>query len=226
MSPPALYLRGLAIGFAIAAAIGPIGLLCIRRTLAEGRAIGLATGLGAATADALYAAVAAFGLTAVASLLIDERRPLGILGGVLLVLLGARMFSRRGREPAGQPVAGAVQAGHPAPASGMSRTRSHPGLPAAYATTLGLTITNPATILSFAAAFVGFGLVAHGGRGAAALVLGVFSGSSAWWMLLVAVVGAARPRVGPVGLRRVAATSAGLIVAIGAVAIWTSLLSA
>ena len=151
MSPPALYLRGLAIGFAIAAAIGPIGLLCIQRTLAEGRAIGLATGL--------------------------------------------------------------------------SRTWSHPGLPAAYATTLGLTITNPATILSFAAAFVGFGLVAHGGPGAAALVLGVFSGSSAWWVLLVAVVGVLRPRVGPVALRRVAAASAGLIAAIGAVAIWTSLLS-
>ena len=210
-----LWLRGFAIGFAIAAAIGPIGLLCIRRTLAEGRAIGLAAGLGAATADALYAAVAAFGLTAVSGVLIDERRPLGIVGGALLMLLAARMWWQR----AGQPAAST------APDPGASRAGTRLGLPAAYATTLGLTITNPATILSFAAAFVGFGLVSHGGPGAVALVIGVFGGSSAWWVLLVATVGALRPRVGPVALRRVAVASAALIAAIGAVAVWTSLLS-
>ncbi len=230
-----LYLRGLAIGFAIAAAIGPIGLLCIRRTLADGRAIGLATGLGAATADALYAAVAAFGLTAVSSVLIDERRPLGIVGGTLLMLLAARMWwqSAGGRaasvvpDPSASPAG--RRAGQPAapiaPDPGTSRAAARLGLPAAYATTLGLTITNPATILSFAAAFVGFGLVSHGGPGAVALVLGVFAGSSAWWVLLVATVGALRPRVGPVALRRVAVASAALIAAIGAVAVWTSLLS-
>ena len=103
MTLPDLYLRGLAIGFAIAAAIGPIGLLCIRRTLVEGRAIGLATGLGAATADALYAAVAAFGLTAVSGVLIEEHRPLGIAGGLVLVLLAARMLWRRDGESAGKP---------------------------------------------------------------------------------------------------------------------------
>ena len=215
MTPPDLYLRGLAIGFAIAAAIGPIGLLCIRRTLADGRAIGLATGLGAATADALYAAEAAFGLTAVSSVLIDERRPLGIVGGTLLMLLAARMWWHRAGQPAA-PIA---------PDPGTSRAAARLGLPAAYATTLGLTITNPATILSFASAFVGFGLVSHGGPGAVALVLGVFSGSSAWWVLLVVAVGALRPLVGPVALRRVAVASAGLIAAIGAIAIWTSLLS-
>ena len=227
MTLPDLLLRGLAIGFAIAAAIGPIGLLCIRRTLAEGRAVGLATGLGAATADALYAAVAAFGLTAISGVLIEERRPLGIAGGLVLVLLAARMLWRRdgvsAGQPAGRPAApkdiGASEAGEP-------RAGAHPGLLAAYATTLGLTVTNPATILSFGAAFVGFGLIAHGGPGAVALVLGVFSGSATWWVLLVAAVGALRPRVGPGALRRVTAGSAGLIAAIGAVAIWTSLLSA
>ncbi len=214
MMPPGLYLRGLAIGFAIAAAIGPIGLLCIRRTLAEGRAIGLATGLGAATADGLYAAVAAFGLTALSDVLIGQRRVLAIVGGALLLLLAARAWPRRRDETsAGTAVS------LPAPRS----ARGAGQLAAAWATTLGLTITNPATIVSFAAAFVGFGLVGHGGPGAAALVLGVASGSAAWWVLLVGVVGVLRPRIGPVGLHRVGIASSAIIGFLGLAAIWGGL---
>ncbi len=251
--PTGLYLHGLAIGFAIAAAIGPIALLCIRRTLAEGRAIGLATGLGAATADGLYAAVAAFGLTAISGALIEQRRALAIVGGALLLVLAARTWPRvtaRGPDDPGP----ARSARDPGPVVGEATTRrgvpseladDAPGSQAAtdgtpplaparnaggarrlvttWATTLGLTVTNPATIVSFAAAFVGFGLVGHGGPGAAVLVLGVASGSAAWWLLLVGAVGALRPRVGPVALRRVGVASSAMIALLGLAAMWGGL---
>ena len=89
------YARGLAIGFAIAAAIGPIGLLCIRRTLVEGAAVGVASGLGAAPADGFYASVAAFGLTAIADWLVAARRPLGVVGGCFLVALAIHSLLSR-----------------------------------------------------------------------------------------------------------------------------------
>jgi threonine/homoserine/homoserine lactone efflux protein len=196
------YVRGLAIGFAIAAAIGPIGLLCIRRTLTEGPAIGAVSGLGAATADALYASIAAFGLTAVADLLVGARRPLGIVGGAFLVALAVHSLLSRPQAAADRP----------------PRT-----LLSAYATTVGLTIANPATILSFAAAFVGLGLAGHDAPTAAALVLGIFSGSSSWWLFLAVVVSAFRDRLGPAALGRLAAGSSILIGALGLVAIGASL---
>jgi threonine/homoserine/homoserine lactone efflux protein len=194
--------RGFAIGFAIAAAIGPIGLLCIRRTLTEGRAIGAVSGLGAATADAFYASIAAFGLTALSDLLIGARRPLGILGGCFLVALAIHSLLR------------------PAVAAGDRPPRT---LVSAYATTVGLTIANPATILSFAAAFVGLGLAGHSAAIAAALFLGIFSGSAAWWIILAACVSAFRSRLGPAGLRRLAAGSSILIGLLGGLAIAASL---
>ena len=172
----ASFVRGLVIGFAIAAAIGPIGLLCIRRTLVEGARVGVASGLGAATADAFYASIAAFGLTAASELLVGERRPLGIVGRCFLVALAAHaLISRAEAAPERPP-----------------RT-----LLSAYATTVGLTIANPATILSFAAAFVGLGLAGHDGPTAAALVLGIFSGSASWWLVLAAGVSAFRDLWGP-----------------------------
>ena len=194
--------RGFAIGFAIAAAIGPIGLLCIRRTLTEGRAIGAVSGLGAATADAFYASIAAFGLTALSDLLIGARRPLGILGGCFLVALAIHSLLR------------------PAVAAGDRPPRT---LVSAYATTVGFTIANPATILSFAAAFVGLGLAGHSAAIAAALVLGIFSGSAAWWIVLAACVSAFRNRLGPAGLRRMVAGSSVLIGLLGGLAIAASL---
>ena len=196
------FARGLAIGFAIAAAIGPIGLLCIRRTLVEGTAVGVASGLGAATADGFYAALAGFGLTAAADLLVGERRPLGVVGGCFLVALAVRgLMSRRQTAVEREP-----------------RT-----LLSAYATTVGLTIANPATILSFAAAFVGLGLTGHDPATAAALVLGVFSGSAAWWLVLALVVAAFRGRLGPAELRRLAAGSSILMGLLGVAAVGVSL---
>jgi len=176
-------LKGLVIGFSIAAPVGPIGVLCIRRTLAEGRVSGLVSGLGAATADAIYGAVAGFGLTLISNILIGQQVSLRLVGGVFLCYLGAKTFLAK---PAEQP------------ASGKGN-----GLVGAYASTLLLTLTNPMTILSFAAIFAGLGLATAGGNytSAGILVLGVFAGSALWWLILSSGVGVFRKRFNPRGLR-------------------------
>jgi threonine/homoserine/homoserine lactone efflux protein len=198
---PTLLIRGFVLGFTIAAAVGPISLLCIRRTLAEGRLVGLVSGLGVATADATYGAIAAFGLTAVTDLLVDGRRVLGIVGGAFLLWLAWRTFR-------------AVPAEAVAPDGVVRR-----GLPGAYLSTLGLTLTNPMTILSFGALFVGLGVTGGDAAGAALLTVGVFAGSAAWWVVLVGAVGALRTRVTPGGLRRVNMASGLLIGAFAIVAL-------
>jgi threonine/homoserine/homoserine lactone efflux protein len=200
---PTLIIRGFVLGFTIAAAVGPISLLCIRRTLAEGRLVGLVSGLGVATADATYGAIAAFGLTAVTDLLVDGRRVLGIVGGAFLLWLAWRTFR------AVPPEAAAVPADAP----------DRRGLPGAYLSTLGLTLTNPMTILSFGALFVGLGVTGGGAAGATLLTLGVFAGSAAWWVVLVAAVGTLRTRITPRGLRRVNMASGLLIGAFAIVAL-------
>jgi threonine/homoserine/homoserine lactone efflux protein len=180
----AFLVRGLVVGFAIAAPVGPIGLLCIQRTLARGRRAGLVSGLGAASADAVYGFVAAFGLTLVATFLVDQRPWLGLGGGLFLVYLGIRTF-RSG------------------PSEAVAQAESGRGLLRDYASTFALTITNPVTILSFVAIFSGAGLaVQAGGAGAAAtMVLGVFLGSAAWWLLLSGLVSLGRSRVDGRALR-------------------------
>ena len=197
-----MLLRGLIIGFSIAAPVGPIGVLCIRRTLADGRAVGFAAGLGAATADALYGAVAGFGLTVVSTALVGQQGWLRLIGGAFLCWLGARTFLARPAEAAAQAAGGA-------------------GLLGAYASTLVLTLTNPMTILSFAAVFAGLGLgAAGGGYGAAAvLVLGVFAGSALWWLALSGAVGLLRHRVTPRGLRWVNRASGTIIAGFGLLAL-------
>ena len=168
--------RGLVLGFSIAAPVGPIGVLCIRRTLAEGRMSGLATGLGAAAADGLYGVVAGFGLTWVTQALVGQQRWVRLVGGLFLLYLGARTFFARPAAEAAQARGG--------------------GLAGAFASTFLLTVTNPLTILSFAAAFAGLGLGAGatGPVAAALLVLGVVAGSAAWWLLLSGAVSALRDR--------------------------------
>ena len=204
---PTLLVRGFVLGFTIAAAVGPISLLCIRRTLAEGRLVGLVSGLGVATADATYGAIAAFGLTAVTDLLVDARRVLGIVGGLFLLWLAWRTFTAVPAEAAR--------------AEGTARR----GLPGAYLSTLGLTLTNPMTILSFAALFVGLGVTGGDALGATALTLGVFAGSAAWWVILVGAVGAFRTRITPRGLRRVNMASGVLIGAFALVALGSAVVA-
>jgi threonine/homoserine/homoserine lactone efflux protein len=195
-----VFARGLAIGFAIAAPVGAIGLLCIRRTLADGRLVGFVSGLGAATADAMYGAVAALGLTAISGAMTEHSAAVRLVGGVFLCYLGVRTAI--------------------SPPSAASRSGSTRGLAAAFASTLGLTLTNPTTILSFAAIFAGLGLGASAGdRGSAALmVAGVFFGSALWWLILSGVVGFARRGVTPARLRWINRVSGVLLFAFGALA--------
>ena len=189
-------LKGLVIGFSIAAPVGPIGVLCIRRSLAEGRQIGLATGLGAATADAAYGCVAAFGLTTVSNFLVGHRSWLGLLGGLFLCYLGVRTFIS-------------------SPASRVAENRGG-GLVSAYLSTLFLTLTNPMTILSFAAVFAGFGLGASPDYPAAGLlVAGVFIGSALWWLLLSSGVALFQSRVGSGWMQAINRLSGCVIFAFG-----------
>lgn len=182
---PALAFRGFILGFTIAAAVGPISLLVIRRTLAEGRVVGLASGLGVATADGAYGAIAAFGLGAITQVLVEARPVLGLVGGVFLLWLAWKTASAEPHDPA--TVA--------PPRRG--------GLAGAYLSILGLTMTNPMTILSFAALFAGLGVTGGDTAGAALITLGVFLGSSAWWVLLTWVVSALRSRVTTTWIRRI-----------------------
>ena len=189
-------IKGFAIGFAIAAPVGPIGVLCIRRSLAEGRQIGLATGLGAATADAAYGCVAAFGLTAISGFLVGQRAWLGLAGGIFLCYLGIRTFISK-------------------PAESAADVRGS-GLLSAYLSTLFLTLTNPMTILSFAAVFASLGLAASPDYlSAGSMVAGVFLGSAFWWLLLSSGVALFRSRITSDWMQAVNRFSGCLIVAFG-----------
>jgi len=194
-------LRGLVIGFSIAAPVGPIGVLCIRRTLAKGCVSGLVSGLGAATADAIYGCIAGFGLTFIASILISQQGWFRLIGGAFLCYLGLKTFLTRPAEQA-------------ASAEGS-------GLVGAYASTFFLTLTNPMTILSFAAIFAGLGVVSASGNYASAgmLVLGVFIGSALWWLILSGGVSVFRARFNPHGLRWVNRISGVIITGFGLLAL-------
>ena len=199
------FFKGLVIGFSIAAPVGPIGVLCIRRSLVEGRFVGFVTGLGAATADAMYGCIAAFGLTAISSFLVGQRFWLGLFGGFFLCCLGVRTYISRPVEQAA-----AVRA---------------EGLVSAYFSTLLLTLTNPLTILSFIAVFAGFGLgVAPDYFAAITLVIGVFLGSASWWLLLSGGVGMLQSRVSASWMQTVNRLSGSLLFAFGLYALFTVLL--
>jgi threonine/homoserine/homoserine lactone efflux protein len=187
-------ISGIIIGFSIAAPVGPIGVLCIRRTLAEGRRHGLVSGLGAATADAVYGCIAAFGLTFISDVLVQQQLWLRIIGGAFLIFLGVKtILSKPSEKP-----------------SSEKRT----GLLTAYGSTFFLTLTNPMTILSFVAIFAGIGLgstVADYGS-AALLVFSVFSGSALWWLVLSGTVGILKKKVTPRVLMWINRTSGAIIV--------------
>jgi threonine/homoserine/homoserine lactone efflux protein len=196
-----LLLKGITIGFAIAAPVGPIGVLCIRRTLAEGRASGFVSGLGAASADAIYGLIAALGLTFVSAFLMEGKAWLRLNGGVFFIALGVRIFLKR-------------------PAERTPSIRGS-GLIGAYASTFFLTLTNPTTILSFTAIFAGLGAGSEirDHLSAAFLVLGVFLGSALWWLLLSGGVGLFRAKVTPRGLRWINRLSGTIIAMLGLLAI-------
>jgi len=202
-----LLLRGIVIGFSIAAPVGPIGVLCIRRTLAEGRLSGFVSGLGAATADAIYGCIAGFGLTFISDLLIGQQAWIRLVGGLFLCYLGVKTLLARPSEQA-------------ASAQGS-------GLLGAYGSILFLTLTNPMTILSFMAIFAGLGIADTSGDygSAAILVLGVFAGSGLWWFLLSGIASVFHARFDARALRWVNRVSGIIIVAFGLVALLSLLLA-
>jgi threonine/homoserine/homoserine lactone efflux protein len=176
-----LFWTGVVIGVSVAAPVGAIGVLCMVRTLTYGRRIGFVSGLGAATADAVYGCIAGFGLTAIAQFLITHQQWFSFGGGLFLGYLGWQAWL----SP-------------PPIIPGISTHSSPPITPPAvalsplkaYRSTFVLTLTNPATILSFIGIFSGLGLVQNQSTYGSALLLvgGVFSGSMAWWWVLSWVV--------------------------------------
>jgi threonine/homoserine/homoserine lactone efflux protein len=195
-------LKGLLIGVSIAAPVGPIGVLCIRRTLTDGRLSGFISGLGAATADAVYGGIAGFGLTLVSDFLINQQLLLRWVGGLFLCYLGIKTLLAAPAERAA-----GIQGG---------------SLAKDYLSTLFLTLTNPMTILSFAAIFAGLGIASEGKHyaGAGLLVLGVFLGSACWWLLLSGLAGAFREKLSHQGLRWVNRISGMIILAFGMIVLW------
>ena len=179
-----LFLKGLAFGFILAATVGPMWVICFRRTIEQGALAGFVSGMGIAVADGLYGAVAAFGLTAISGFLLGHGFWIGLIGGLFLIYLGFSALLAKPQE--------------------LEEKEKQPQtrLDHAFLSTLGLTLANPPTILAFAAIFAGLGLVSSSDYGAAALVvLGVFLGSAAWWIVLATGANWLRGRAGPQLLR-------------------------
>lgn len=201
----AFFVKGVVLGFSIAAPVGPIGILCMRRTLGNGMLHGFLSGMGAATADGLYGCLAAFGVTAITNLLLEQQSLIRLAGGLFLLYLGISTF-RAIPEDTGTRESGK-------------------GLLRAYVSVFFLTITNPMTIISFGAVFAGLGIGAAQGNPALAglMVLGVMAGSALWWLTLSGTVSVFRGRFDPGQLRWVNRFS-GVIIGCFGVVILVSLL--
>jgi threonine/homoserine/homoserine lactone efflux protein len=201
---PIFFLKGLIIGFAMAVPIGPIGVMCIRKTLTEGHSRGMIIGLGAATADSLFGSIAAFGLTFVSDVIASQHFWLSLLGGGLLLFLGIRTF-RAKRKDTIIPF-------------------DKKGLLGSYLSSFLLALTNPVTIFAFVAVFAAFGL---GHRlnfiSAYILVLGVFSGSCLWFLTLSYGATFFRKKLDSGGLRLVNKIS-GVLIILSGVAAFVSLI--
>ncbi|MDC8760370.1 LysE family translocator [Janthinobacterium fluminis] len=187
-----LFFKAVLIGLSIAAPVGPIGLLCIQRTLAHGARVGFVSGLGAAAADGVYGAIGAFGLVAVTQFFVALATPLAVFGAVFLGWMGVQLLRA---DPAGTMAAGAA-----APAAGR-----------AFLSVFALTLSNPMTILSFIAVFAAMGGAAGAAPASAGLMLaGVASGSALWWLTLTLGVSAARRKMDARAMRAINRT-AGLL---------------
>ena len=195
------FFRGVAVGLAIAAPVGPIGVLCIRRTLAGGMRLGVVSGLGAAAADALYAGIATFALALATAYVARVIEPLHLIGGAFLLWLGVTTALRA-----------------PPPAAAVAPARAYAG---AFASTFALTVVNPATILSFGAVIAGaaFGAQPPAGLGAVRLVAGVFAGSAPWWLALSGAVAIVRRGLPATAMRAINVVSGLVLATFGVAAI-------
>lgn len=196
------------IGFSIAAPVGPIGILCIRRTLLKGRWSGFATGLGAATADAVYGAIAAFGLTLIATFLLNQSVWMRIIGGLFLIFLGIKFLITKPME--------------------ISENNINPnidrGLFRDYLSTFFLTLSNPLTILSFSAIIAGFGssvIESQNYYASSMMILGIFLGSIMWWLLLTYFSSLFRTHINSVTLIWISRIAGGIILILGIGALLT-----
>jgi threonine/homoserine/homoserine lactone efflux protein len=191
--------KGLIIGFSIAAPVGPVGILCIRRSLSQGYLVGFFTGLGAATADALYGFIAGFGLTIISNILVSQQMGLKLMGGLFLCYLGLKIALEKPTQEAATPSGKIISA---------------------YASTFFLTVTNPITILSFIAIFAGLGLGSKNDYwDAGILVLGVFLGSAFWWLILVSGVSLFRNQINTHTLQWINRISGIIIIGFGLAAL-------
>lgn len=193
-----LFLKGFVIGMIIAVPVGPIGLLCVNRTLSRGPLYGLVSGLGVATADAVSGGVVALGLTFVSSFLLAKMLWLRLIGGIFLCYLGFKIFATE-----------------PKPQSMIDKESKN--LLAAYASTFLLTFSNPLTLLSFVAIYAGWGvedLSAHRLL-AAILTVGIFCGSASWWVVLSGGMPVVRAMFTHDGLRWVYRVSGAIIAGFG-----------
>ncbi|NDI33890.1 LysE family translocator [Chengkuizengella sediminis] len=198
------FLKGLIIGFTIAAPVGPIGILCIHRTLYQGRVYGFLTGLGAATADMMYGFIAGFGLTFISNFLMDQKIILQIAGGGFLVYIGLKIFSSKPQDSAS--------------------SSNKKGLLSSYLITFFLTITNPITILSFIGIFAGLGVGSMENPNyflSFLLVIGVFLGSACWWIILTGLAGIFRERINPTFLKWINRLSGIFILCFGLLVIFS-----
>jgi len=202
-----IFLRGIAIGFAIAAPIGPVGILCIRKALADGRLAAFVAGLGAALADSLFGAVAAFGIGAVMGFVNGQMVALKVVGGVFMLWLGVHTW---------RSAAVAVEA-EPGKGPGMLRD---------FLSTFVITITNPGTIFGVAGVFAALGPMGRPGLGlpTGMLVAGIFAGSALWWLTLSALASAARNRFTPERMRLFNHLSGAMLMVFGAAALGSLLL--
>ncbi len=198
------FLKGLIIGFAMAVPIGPVGIMCIRKTLSEGHSRGMVIGLGAATADSLFGSIAAFGLTFVSDMIASQYFWLRLVGGGLLIFLGIRTFRAR-RKDAAIPL-------------------ENNGLLGSYISAFLLALTNPVTIFAFVAVFAAFGVGQRLGIvSACILVIGVFAGSFLWFLTLSYVATLFRKKLDSGGIRWVNRI-AGILIMLSGVAAFVSLI--
>ncbi|WP_088041472.1 LysE family translocator [Bacillus sp. EAC] len=198
----AFFIKGLIIGLSIAAPVGPIGVLCIRRTLAHGRIVGLVSGLGAATADGIYGLIAGFGLTVITNFLIGQHFWIQLIGGFFLCYLGIKTLRSK--------------------ASFDQSDTQKKNIISAFLSVLFLTLTNPMTILSFIAIFAGLGISSSDNNLIASviLVVGVFCGSTLWWVILSSGVGLFRNRISNQSLTVINRLSGVIIIIFGGIALY------
>ncbi len=193
-----LFVQGIIIGLTLAVPVGPLALLCIQRTVKEGRLHGIFSGMGIATADSFYAAVAFLGLTVISGVIIANQYLFRFLAGVVLILVGIQVFL--------------------SVPSSISATTGHETYTKDYLSMVALALANPLTLVFFLVILPGYGVVIQGNSflSAVEFVAGVLFGSSVWWVVLCGSIGSVRSRISASKLALINRVSGLLISCFGA----------